>query len=458
MTRLTFAGLLTLAALAPLPFASNRPWSWSLLSLLVGMLLVMWAAEALRERYVIAVSWRRIWPLVVMFAAVVGWIVLQMVSWTPATWHHPAWAAAAALGEPLAGSITIDRELTQTALMRLLAYAGVFWLGLQFGRVDKRARKVLWALAWIGVVYGVYGLIIEFGEFNAILWYDNWAYRDSVTSTFVNRNSYATYAGIGLLVVLGLLFDEVRRGATEGVLSLPGLRWLIERITGKLGLLLLMAAILGSALLLTGSRGGMIAFLVGLLVLCIGFTTFRGGRPLIAYGVIAAMAGLVVAMVALSGDVVLARFDQAGEAAVERTTVYGLVLGAIIDAPWLGVGYRTFELAFPLVRDASIHTPFLYDKAHNSYLEFAFEAGIPAFALMIGILGGLVSLCVVGIWKRQENRIYPCVGVAAAVLVATHALLDFSIQIPAVAVTFALIMGVATAQSLRHSHNHKPDL
>jgi O-antigen ligase len=317
---------------------------------------------------------------------------------------------------------------------------------------------VLWALAWIGVVYGVYGLIIEFGEFNTILWYDNWAYRDSLTSTFVNRNSYATYAGIGLLVVLGLLFDEVRRGATEGVLSLPGLRWLIERITGKLGLLLLMAAILGSALLLTGSRGDMIAFLVGLLVLCIGFTTFRGGRPLIAYGVIAAMAGLVVAIVALSGDVVLARFDQAGEAAVERTTVYGLVLGAIIDAPWLGVGYRTFELAFPLVRDASIHTPFLYDKAHNSYLEFAFEAGIPAFALMIGILGGPVSLCVVGIWKRQENRIYPCVGVAAAVLVATHALLDFSIQIPAVAVTFALIMGVATAQSLRHSHNHKPDL
>ena len=34
----------------------------------------------------------------------------------------------------------------------------------------------------------------QFGEFNTILWYDNWAYRDSVTSTFVNRNSYATYA------------------------------------------------------------------------------------------------------------------------------------------------------------------------------------------------------------------------------------------------------------------------
>jgi hypothetical protein len=159
MTRVTFAGLMALVALAPLPFASNRPWSWSLLSLLVGMLLVMWAVEAMRERNMIAVSWRRIWPLVVMFAAVVGWIILQMVSWTPTAWHHPASAAAAALGEPLGGSITIDREMTLTALMRLLAYAGVFWLGLQFGRADKRARKVLWVLAWVGGIYGIYGLI-----------------------------------------------------------------------------------------------------------------------------------------------------------------------------------------------------------------------------------------------------------------------------------------------------------
>ena len=36
MTRVVFAGLLAVVALAPLPFASNRPWSWGLLSLTVG--------------------------------------------------------------------------------------------------------------------------------------------------------------------------------------------------------------------------------------------------------------------------------------------------------------------------------------------------------------------------------------------------------------------------------------
>ncbi len=459
MIRLVFAGLLTVAVLVPLPFASNRPWSWTALSLVVGLLLVLWSLAAWRDHRAIAVSWRQLRAIVPMFVAVVVWITLQTSPWTPAAWHHPAWAAAStALGEPLGGAISIDPEMTLVALMRLLTYAAVFWLTLQLGRNEKRARVALWSVAWAGVAYAVYGLVIEFGGFNAILWYERWAYADSLTSTFVNRNSFATYAGLALLAVLGLLFNEARKGAGDGVLALPGIHWLLERLPGRLGLLLLMAATLASALLLTGSRGGMIAFLVGLLVLCVGFASFPGSRPLIAYLIIAAVAALLAGMLALSGDVVLARFDQAAEAAVDRVTVYRLLVRAITEAPWLGTGYGTFELAFPLVRDASITTPFVYDKAHNSYLEFAFEAGIPAFVLMIGVLGGLTALCVHGIWKRRENRLYPCIGVAAVALVASHAVVDFSLQIPAVAVTFALLLGIATAQSLRHRHHHGPGL
>jgi hypothetical protein len=38
-------------------------------------------------------------------------------------------------------------------------------------------------------------------------------------------------------------------------------------------------------------------------------------------------------------------------------------------------------------------------------------------------------------------------GDDATVLVAAHSAVDFSVQIPAVAATYALIMGVAVAQS-----------
>ena len=163
----------------------------------------------------------------------------------------------------------------------------------------------------------------------------------------------------------------------------------------------------------------------------------------------ASLALFVAGLMALSGVLVLARFDSWSVDAAGRASLYRVVLDAILEDPWVGAGYGTFEVSFPMVRDATITSPSLYDKAHNSYLEFAFEAGVPALALMIGLLGGLVALCLHGIRKRRETRLFSCIGVAAAALVASHAAVDFSIQIPAVAVTFAALLGVASAQSLR---------
>ena len=448
MTRVVFVGLLAVVALAPLPFASNRPWSWSLLSLTVGVLTVLWAVAALRDPEAVGAPWRRIWPFVVIFAAIVGWIVAQAATWTPEAWHHPLWRQAGeALGAPLAGSVSIDREQTLAALMRLLAYAGVFWLAVQLGRAPARARTIVWTVALAGFAYSVYGLVIEFTGSNTILWYQRWAYADSLTSTFVNRNAFATYAGLSLVAALGLLLDEIRRGSGGDLDAAPGLVWWLESLPSRLGALALMALVIGSALLLTDSRGGLLSSLVGIVVLVAGFVAVPGSRPIVAGGIAAGAALFVVAIVGLSGDVVLSRFDQAFDAAVERSTVYVLVSRAVLENPWLGTGYGTFERAFPLIRDITIKSDFVYDKAHNTYIEFAYEAGVPAFALMIGLLGALTGLCVRGIRRRSHFRVYPCIGVAAAALVATHALFDFGVQMPAVAVTFCLLLGAACAQS-----------
>ncbi len=60
MTRAVFVGLLAAVALAPLPLASNRSWSWSLSSLAVGLLVMLWAVAALRDREAVGVQWRRV--------------------------------------------------------------------------------------------------------------------------------------------------------------------------------------------------------------------------------------------------------------------------------------------------------------------------------------------------------------------------------------------------------------
>ncbi|HEU4735612.1 MAG TPA: hypothetical protein VFS48_01115, partial [Solirubrobacterales bacterium] len=48
--------------------------------------------------------------------------------------------------------------------------------------------------------------------------------------------------------------------------------------------------------------------------------------------------------------------------------------------------------------------------------------------------------------RRRSNALYPCLGIAATTLVGLHALLDFSLEIPAIAVTYAAILGACSGR------------
>ncbi len=446
LTRLAFAGLLATVAFAPLPLGGNRPWAWSALSLLVGLDLVLWAAAALADRGAMGAPWPRLRGPVLGFALIVAWIVAQALPIAPAAWRHPLWGeAAAALDVAVPGTISLDPRATLDALMRLLAYAGVFWLAVQLGRDSRRARAAVWTVALAGLAYALYGLVIELGHFDRILWYRRWAYPGSLTSTFVNRNSFATYAGLALVVVVGLALEQLRRAPP--IATRAGLRWAVQGLGGRFGFLLGMALAIGTALLLTDSRGGMVAAFVGLAALALAFALRRGARPGAALATLGAVALFAVGLLALSSGGALDRLGQTVLAESERPAVYVLVLKGIAQRPLLGVGYGAFEAAFPLIRDETIRGDLVYDKAHNSYLEFAFEAGLPAFLAMMAVLGALVWRVARGARNRRRDRVFPCIGIGASALVASHALVDFSIQIPAVAMTFALLLGVAVAQS-----------
>ena len=57
MSRLAYWILLIVVALAPLPFGANRPWSWSLFSLVVGILLIVRVLGALRDPGRVRAAW-----------------------------------------------------------------------------------------------------------------------------------------------------------------------------------------------------------------------------------------------------------------------------------------------------------------------------------------------------------------------------------------------------------------
>src|SRR2546426_958645 len=66
--------------------------------------------------------------------------------------------ASEVLGRPVAGSISIDRDLTAIALLRLMTAASTFWVALQLCRDAARARLLIWCVVGISAAYAVVGL------------------------------------------------------------------------------------------------------------------------------------------------------------------------------------------------------------------------------------------------------------------------------------------------------------
>jgi O-antigen ligase len=332
----------------------------------------------------------------------------------------------------------------------VLAYAGIFWLALQLCSSRRRARTVFVALSFAAFAYGAYGLIETLTGANDVLWFHKKYYVASVTSTFINRNNYAAYAGLGLICASGMIVQRIAavlstpdRGGSKALL-------LLEAMNGWRGLLLPGWIVLLTALVLTASRGGVLSSVAGLLALLAAVASSRVLRPRHAM----AVAGILVlgagAFLSFSGGQVAERlagttFDTEG-----RPIVYELTLQDIAKTPWLGVGYGTFEEAFRLVRDERVK--FEWDKAHNTYLENALELGIPATVLLTLSGATLFLRCLIGLRQRRSEAIFPAIGIGATVLVACHSLVDFSLQIPAIAATYALIMGVAVIQSWPRRH------
>jgi O-antigen ligase len=100
-----------------------------------------------------------------------------------------------------------------------------------------------------------------------------------------------------------------------------------------------------------------------------------------------------------------------------------------------------------MYRDGSITGSGTWSQAHNTYLEALQGLGIVFGSLFIALIGLLVLRCFRGALTRRGNATVPLVAAAAAVLVGAHALVDFSVQIQAVALTVAALLGAGLAQA-----------
>jgi hypothetical protein len=429
-----------LLLLLPVLLGSYNPWTWSANGVAIAVLVLAWSATSFSAGS--RVEWRNaLWPPVLMYVAVILWIIFQSSPMSP---PHPIWGlASAALGEPLSGSMSVAPDLGKIALIRLLSFGGSFWLAFQYGRDRDRAYMLLNGFLYAAGGYALYGMVNYIAGNKYLLWFNRRSYRDDVTGTFVNHNSYATYAGLALIVGIGLLIQILRRAWR---LSDPSLAWpirVVDAVKARAMITITILLVTGMAWLQTHSRMGFIATLCGLgALLLIGksVSTVRSRLMGLVAGVL-----VLFALLSWSGSGLLSRFDRTES--IDRLPIFVLAARAVHGAPLTGQGYGSFAVVLPMYRDGSLPSDKTYALAHNTYLELAVEIGLPAAVLLTACVLWLSVLCLLGAYNRSRDGIIPAIAFAAAVLIGTHATLDFSVQMPAIGCLFAALLGIGNAQA-----------
>jgi O-antigen ligase len=439
---------LFVAGLAWVPFwhGGNEAIAWCVNAMLFPGLAILYETGLLLRGKPHQVGLRNILLPAALFLVLVLWIELQNATGLLPDAANPAWKMAGeALGSSPPGSISVNRDLTAVALLRLITGASVFWLALQLCRDARRARTFVGAIALIGAAYAAYGLMTAKTGW---LRMPDTPQGGAVSATFINPDSYAVFAGIGFLATAEMLLRQFQRYGV-GAFGNPRRQLaVLAEMTGRDGAPVLAGGFtILAALLLTGSRGGIAA--TGLAVIALAVLARRNrarGEP-VSWPVLFLGLVCIAGTGLLFGTVVSEKVAGAGFFDPNRLAAYRLTLQSIVDQPWFGWGYGTFVDVFPMYRDGSITGSGTWSQAHNTYLEALQGLGIVVGSIFVALVVLLVFRCCKGSALRRENAMVPRFAVAAAILVGAHALIDFSLQIQAVALTFAALLGSGVAQA-----------
>jgi len=328
-------------------------------------------------------------------------------------------------------SFTVNAQATLDELVLRVCAVLFFFIALYVAQHRQWRERYVWVIAIGGFANAAFGLFNYFT--NGALGFFDPALGDfdtAVTGTFINKNHFAGYLELTLPFVLVLF-------CRQGVLSLGSRDTHV--LNEKFIFMLVIIAVILAAILLSGSRGAMLALMLStvLVILLRGFSLSRG--------VVVAM--LLVACIV--GGVIALTFDQfvwlylGHKLTLTRAEIWLSSLELILSSPFFGWGAGSFEDAFGTIKTASFG-PWLYDHAHNDYVEYLVTDGMIGGGMLFVAFGLFVFRVLPSLRRATgDNRCLSLVAIAPIALML-HAMVDFNLQIPANLWLFFFVMGLLT--------------
>jgi O-antigen ligase len=428
-SRFAFLVICVGIVMSALAYGTVHYWALGLFNLGGLTLLVLWVLDAWRLGN-LRVS-RNVLQLPLLGALVLG--LIQLLPFRDVS-------ADAALATGVSNALSFDPYATRLVLVQLATLLIYFSATLVFIDTPHRLHVMVRTIMIFGFFLAIFGLTQSFTSPTKVYWIRE-LNQSTAFGPFINRHHFAGYMELTIALPLGLLFA----GAVDKEKRL---------------LYGFVAALMGVALVMTASRGGIISLVAEVIFFAIVTAIWRkhgesGQRRSSRLKSVAVRGGLAVALLVimfigvlmLGGELSINRLIvdsvNTNDPTTGRAHFWSVTLQIIKAHPLLGTGLGAFGVIY--TRFDTRNGLFRLEQAHNDYLQVLSDGGIIGAALALAFVALLFYKAFVRAGSRDDFRR----GVALASLggcfaVLVHSFFDFTLHTTSNALLFLILAALAT--------------
>jgi O-antigen ligase len=431
-SRFAFLVICVAIVASALAYGTVHYWALALFNLGAVTVLLLWVLDAWRLGS-LRIS-KNLLQLPLLGALALG--LFQLLPFREIT-------SGGATAGGLANSLSLDPYSTRLVVVQLATLLIYFAATLVFVDTPHRLHLLVRAIMVFGFLLAVFGLTQSFASPTKVYWIRELP-QSTAFGPFINRHHFAGYMELTIALPLGLLFA----GA-------------VDKERG--GIYAFIAVLMGVALVMTTSRGGIISLVAEIMFLVVvtaiwrkpedshhhhhrhRISRFKGAA--IRIGLAAALLfGLFLGVVYLGGEFSINRFIDSvntDDPTTGRAHFWAVTLDIIKAHPYVGTGLGAFGVIY--TRYDSRNGLFRLEQAHNDYLQVLSDGGIVGAALALSFVVLLFYMALKCARTKDDFRR----GVALASLsgcfaVLVHSFFDFTLHTTANALLFLVLAALAT--------------
>jgi O-antigen ligase len=323
--------------------------------------------------------------------------------------------------------------VTEYEALQYVAYGIELLIAAECVNEEDARKRFALVMTVFGALYAFFALAQELTSNGKIFWLYAPRFHGSIYGSYVNHDHYAGLMEMLVPIPFVLTMGHLLKG-------------------GKRVLVGFCAVLMASTIFLSGSRGGMIAFVLEM-VLFAALTFANKRSPRAALGSVAVCVPILVLLTFLGKWQVLGRLGDLDPGI--RLDITKDSLRMFSHRPIWGWGLGTFPTVYPSYR--SFYTNLFVNEAHNDYAQLLVETGLLGFSLMLWFLVRVYQhgLPTSRRWEFKWDGALSLAALLGCTGILVHSFVDFNLQIPANAALFYVLCVLAASNPSAESSHSK---